>query len=161
MNSTYYTTAFLPQGRDAQDEALKQLLLDALAAFPFKVEIDSADGDDKLEDLIDEQTRQEFAANGVHDLDDISRDLLLSLDGYSILVAITEGDDAAELASAFDEDDALTPEELEVLERTCTCIEFFAEESDPEERFHAAMEAISDKLRSEWGAVVIQGEIID
>lgn len=165
MNAGHYTLAFLPASKEFDVEELKTLLRDALSGTSFEVEInDAMDDESANEALADFKSLlppdSDLEAEGLT-ADLIGKDLLMLIDDYPVLVAITEGEDANELASAYDETEGLTEAQLELLEATRCCVELYAEEEDPQSKYLPLLSVIAEKMRQDWKAVVIEGEVID
>jgi hypothetical protein len=106
-------------------------------------------------DLLDDEGKQELSSSGISDLDLLAQDMMLTLDGYPLLIAISEGEEVFELASAFADEESLNQEERLLLSKAHRCIELFSEDVDEGGKYKAAIEAICEAMRKSWNAVVI------
>jgi hypothetical protein len=158
MNPEYHIVAFLRPGSKIGAEEIRVLCTEALAGFPFKVELDMDDDGESWKELLDEEGRTELQDSGISDLDLLSQDMLLTLDGYPLLIAISEGDEVFELASAYGDEETLNEDERWILTKAQRCIELFSEEADQGGKYKAAIDTITEAMQSQWGAVVFSEE---
>ena len=165
MSAGHYTLAFLPATKTIAPDELKALLQEALSGANISLDIsDALDEEGAQEALADFRSLlpadSELEYEGLT-AELIGKDLLLMMDDYPVLVAITEGGDANELASAYDETEGLSSAEVELLGQTQCCVELFAEEEDPSNKYLPLLAKIANQMRQNWSAVVIEGEVID
>lgn len=158
MNPEYHIVAFLRPDSKIGAEEIRVLCTEALAGFPFKVELDMDDDGESWKELLDEAGRAEMAESGVSDLDLLSQDMLLTLDDYPLLIAISEGEEVVELASAYGDEDTLAADERWILTVANRCIELFSEEPDKGGKYKAAIDAITEAMQAKWKAVVFSEE---
>jgi hypothetical protein len=158
MNPEYHIVAFLRPGSKIGAEEIRVLCTEALVGFPFQVELDLDDDGESWKELLDEEGRAEMESSGITDLDLLSQDMLLTLDGYPLLIAISEGEEVFELASAYGDEDTLSEDERWILTTAHRCIELFSEEPDKGAKYKAAIDAITEAMQSQWNAVVFADE---
>lgn len=154
MNPAYHITAFLRPNSNVDAQEIHDLILRALKGFQFQIEFDMEDSDTaRWQDLLDDAGKAELADAGLSDLDLLSQDMTLYLDGYSFLIAVSQGHEVSDLAGSLEEDEIL-PQDRWIFSGCDRCIEIFSEEPDPDGAYSIAMAAITGQMRKDWDAAI-------